>query len=61
MTWCAHRGISKTLFVKYLHMIDETLSHKFHTYSILTRLIKVEWLKYKVLKVVNGTGLSHTI
>ena len=36
MTWCAHGGISKKNLVSYLHMIDETLSHKFHPYSILT-------------------------
>ena len=24
MTWCAHGGISKTILVAYLHMMNET-------------------------------------
>ena len=30
MTWFAHGGISKKTLVAYLHMINETLSHRFH-------------------------------
>ena len=59
---CAHisglkmkSGLEK-IFLKSLHpkkilwhiyiMINETLSHKFHPYSILTGEVTVKWLKY---------------
>ena len=32
----AHGGISKIFFVMYVHIINKTLSHKFHPYSILS-------------------------
>ena len=35
MTWCVHRGTSEKNLVAYLHMINETLSHRFYPYSIL--------------------------
>ena len=35
MTFFAHGGISLKLFVMYVHIIYENLSHKFHPYSIL--------------------------
>ena len=48
-------GLEK-IFLKSLHpkkilwhiyiMINETLSHKFHPYSILTGEVTVKWLKY---------------
>ena len=37
MTVFAQGGISIKLFVIYVHLIYETLSHKFHPYSILSR------------------------
>ena len=49
MTWCAHGGISKKNLVAYLHMINETLSHKFHPYSILTGDTMAEFVIYCVL------------
>ena len=36
IAWCGHGVISKKILVAYLRMIIETLSHKFHPYSILT-------------------------
>jgi hypothetical protein len=35
MTWCADGGISQKNLLTYLHMLNETLSHKCHPYSIL--------------------------
>ena len=32
----AHGGISKKFFVVYMYMVNETLSQKFHPYSILS-------------------------
>ena len=29
-------GLEKIFFVKYVHIINKTLSHKFHPYSILS-------------------------
>jgi hypothetical protein len=42
MTFFAHGGISIKLFVGYLRIINESLSYKFHPYSILTGHTKVE-------------------
>ena len=39
----------KFLWPNYLHTINETLSHKFHPYSILTGDIMVEFVIYCVL------------
>ena len=36
MTPFAHGGISIKFFVMYVHISNETLSHKFHPYSILS-------------------------
>jgi hypothetical protein len=36
MTVFGHGGISIKSFVTYVHMRNETLSHKFHPYSILS-------------------------
>ena len=36
MTLSAHGGISIKLFVIYVHIINETLSQKYHPYSILS-------------------------
>ena len=36
MTPFAHGGISIKFFVMYVHILNETLSHKFHPYSILS-------------------------
>ena len=47
---CEWRNFQNNL-VAYLHMIIETLSHKFHPYSILTGQVTVEWLTYQVLKI----------
>ena len=41
-TFSAHGGISIKLFVVYLHIINESVSYKFHPYSILTGHTKVE-------------------
>ena len=41
----AHGGISKIFFVMYVHIINKTLSHKFHPYSILST--KYEWVAYE--------------
>ena len=35
MTPFAHGGISIKKFVMHVHILNETLSHKFHPYSIL--------------------------
>ena len=44
-----HGGISKKNLVAYhLHMIKETLSQKFHPYSILTRDTMVGFVIYRV-------------
>ena len=45
------RNFQKKILVACLHMINETLSPKFHPYSILTGQVTVEWLMYKVLKL----------
>jgi len=34
ITFFAHGGISIKKFVMYVHIINKTLSHKFHPYSI---------------------------
>ena len=34
MTFFAHGGISTKNFVMYVHIINKTLSHKFHPYSL---------------------------
>ena len=52
MVFFAHGGISIKLFVLYLHIINESVSYKFHPYSILTGHIKVESMAYQVLKKV---------
>ena len=44
MAFFAHGGIFKS--VVYVHMINETLTQKFHPYSISIRLLMVEWLTY---------------
>ena len=36
MTPFAHGGISIKNFVMHVHILNETLSHKFHPYSILS-------------------------
>ena len=36
MTLLVHGGISIKSFVMHEHILNETLSHKFHSYSILT-------------------------
>ena len=36
MTPFAHGGISIKTFVMHVHILNETLSHKFHPYSILS-------------------------
>ena len=36
MTPFAHGGISIKKFVMHVHILDKTLSHKFHPYSILS-------------------------
>ena len=35
MTFFTHGGITKKIFVVYVDMVSETLSQKFHSYSIL--------------------------
>ena len=36
MTPFAHGGISINFFVIYVHILNESLSHKFHPFSILS-------------------------
>ena len=49
MTFFAHGGIS-IFFARYVCMIDETLRHKFHPYSILTGQTMDGFVIYCVLK-----------
>ena len=43
-------GLEKIFFVMYVHIINKTLSHKFHPYSIMSNKTKYEWVAYYVLK-----------
>ena len=36
MIFFAHGGISIEIFLMYVHIMNKTLSHKFHPYSILS-------------------------
>ena len=48
---CAWRNFQKKNLVAYLHMINETLSHKFHPYLFnFDRISDGQWLTYQVLK-----------
>ena len=49
MSFFGHGGISTKLFVMHVHIINETLSHKFHLCSILSMRTTYESLAYYVL------------
>ena len=57
---CAWRNFQKTL-VAYLHMINETLSHKFHPHSILNGQVTVKWLMCLMLKVFLSVSNMETV
>ena len=57
MAFFAHRGISIKLVEMDVHIMNETLSLKFHPYSILSKYTIIGFLIYCVL----DCGLSYNV
>ena len=59
MTFFAHGGISLQFSEMNVCILNETLSHKFHPYSILSTLTKVESVAYQVLRGKVKSRFDH--